>query len=103
LIVADGVGGWSLQGVDSGNFARDLVSQVAKEVRSSGHKQSLKDSLIKAVKETKSVGSSTIAITQLVTGPGDTLAVKSCHLGDSAFVIYRVQETKSHHHCLLEQ
>jgi len=41
LIVADGVGGWSLQGVDPGNFARELVSQVAKEVRSSSHNYTL--------------------------------------------------------------
>lgn len=63
-------------------------------------KESLKDNLIKAVKETKSVGSSTIAITQLVTGPGDTLALKSCHLGDTAFIIVRAKSNKSN--CQLE-
>ena len=63
LIVADGVGGWSLQGVDSGVFSRELVGKVANDVRQSPTTVSLKSILSKAVKETKSIGSSTIAIT----------------------------------------
>ena len=45
LIVADGVGGLSLQGVDSGVFSRELVRNVANDVRQSPTSLSLKSIL----------------------------------------------------------
>jgi serine/threonine protein phosphatase PrpC len=49
-VVADGVGGWSLQGVDAGIMARELVENVHRVHQEEEKRRSMCENLMEAVK-----------------------------------------------------
>lgn len=96
--MADGVGGWNELGIDPALYSRELCANVAKnyemwELTSNINDNSsvikedtLKNILVRSVKETTSLGSSTISILLL-----DSInkTVYSAYLGDSLYMILR--------------
>ena len=48
LVVADGVGGWAEEGIDSGLFSKQLVHNI-KKIFDKDESQNLKDVLVEAV------------------------------------------------------
>lgn len=85
--VADGVGGWALSGVDSGEYSR-LLMQMAQFFAES-HKLDAhpKQLLWAAYKQTQVRGSSTACILKL---KHDIL--HACNVGDSGFLIIRNED-----------
>ena len=86
--VADGVGGWIQQGVDSGAFARELMALCnANMETSSRHSPSgcpLIDVLGRALADTTARGTSTACIGEVV---GNSL--RAANIGDSGFLVVR--------------
>ena len=85
--VADGVGGWSEWGIDSGAFSRELM-RGCKEAADIGMKNPI-DILRSGFQRVQSQGSSTACIVCL---RDDTLEVGN--LGDSGFMLLRKTESK---------
>jgi len=86
LIVADGVGGWSEQGIDSGLFSKSLVNDIQRDF-DAGESTDLKELLIQNVKRNENVGSSTIVMSRLDSQRPGMLV--TTNLGDSGMMIYR--------------
>ncbi|CAN6484741.1 unnamed protein product [Victoria cruziana] len=85
LGVADGVGQWSLEGINAGLYARELMDNCFKLASDHGEIISKPEQLIfRAAAETNFAGSSTILVAQF---DGQVLHV--ANLGDSGFVIIR--------------
>lgn len=88
LIVADGVGGWSKLGIDSGVYARKLIS-IAKQLLHSEKELYYIDhpSVLAAevVKQNNEKGSSTLTIVTL--NPHNGL-LRSYYIGDSVFGLF---------------
>ncbi|KAJ6423540.1 hypothetical protein OIU84_024496 [Salix udensis] len=84
--VADGVGGWARKGIDSGIFARELMSNYLASLRSlnPGRAVDLKETLLKAHSMTAATGSSTACVVSL---EGDRLCY--ANVGDSGFMVFR--------------
>ncbi|KAJ6301676.1 hypothetical protein OIU77_015899 [Salix suchowensis] len=84
--VADGVGGWARKGIDSGIFARELMSNYLASLRSlnPGRAVDLKETLLKAHSKTAATGSSTACVVSL---EGDRLCY--ANVGDSGFMVFR--------------
>lgn len=84
--VTDGVGSWSRKGIDSGEYARQLLENVADIVYGCPPKFNTKltDILIQAFKKTSAKGSSTVC---LLTLAGNKL--HTANLGDSRFLVIR--------------
>lgn len=84
--VADGVGGWAKKGIDSGIFARELMSNCLTSLRSlkPGRAVNLKKILLKAHSKTAAIGSSTACVVSL---KGDRLCY--ANVGDSGFMVFR--------------
>ncbi|KAB5521325.1 hypothetical protein DKX38_025644 [Salix brachista] len=84
--VADGVGGWARKGIDSGIFARELMSNYLASLRSlnPGRAVDLKETLLKAHSRTAATGSSTACVVSL---EGDRLCY--ANVGDSGFMVFR--------------
>ncbi|XP_061365112.1 probable protein phosphatase 2C 80 [Gastrolobium bilobum] len=84
--VADGVGGWAKKGIDSGEYARELMTQAVNAV----HLQSKKGFvdprkvLNDAFLNTKAKGSSTASIVTLREG-----VLHGVNVGDSGLMIFR--------------
>ncbi|KAJ6816174.1 putative protein phosphatase 2C 80 [Iris pallida] len=83
--VADGVGGWADQGIDSGRYARQLMSNSAAAIREQA-KGSVDTGAVleKAYSKTREMGSSTACIIAL-TDQG----VHAVNIGDSGFIVVR--------------
>ena len=86
LVVADGVGGWINQGVDSGLFSKGLVQLVHKS-HSENNAKELKNILVDAVKTNKHIGTSTAVLAKFDTTRHDV--IKTTNLGDSGYVLFR--------------
>ena len=86
LALADGVGGWESQGVDSGLFSKQLVSDI-KKVFDLNEAAELKQVLVDTVAVNPHTGSSTCVMAKFDTGRKDCL--KTTNLGDSGYVLIR--------------
>ncbi|XP_024520774.1 probable protein phosphatase 2C 71 [Selaginella moellendorffii] len=63
--VADGVGGWAGEGIDSGMYSRELMGHCKALVVNSKGKPDPKDVLVKAAGSTKAQGSATVLVAAL--------------------------------------
>lgn len=87
--VADGVGGWALHGIDSGEYARELMANAVSAIKE--EPKGFIDParvLEKAHERTKKAGSSTACIIAL-TDQG----IHAVNLGDSGFIVVREGST----------
>lgn len=84
IAVADGVGGWSLQGVDPSLYSNDLVTHFGEAIQEYG--TNISQALIKASKMTTAIGSSTF--TGVILDP-EKPKLYSANMGDSGFSIWR--------------
>ncbi|MCD7470332.1 hypothetical protein HAX54_010102 [Datura stramonium] len=89
--VADGVGGWSKKGIDSGEYSRELMKNAETAIQKQKSKDDnntstidLMEVLNEAFLNTKAMGSSTACMLTLA---GDTL--NAVNVGDSRFVVIR--------------
>ena len=87
LVVADGVGGWAEKGVNSGLFSRELCQLISQKYDSNPF-DDLKQILIESCSEAQNIGSSTAVLVKL--DPKEENVIKTCNLGDSGYVVYRV-------------
>ena len=88
IVVADGVGGWANQGIDSGLFSKQLVKDI-KSLFDLNPAWELKQILADAVLANKNTGSSTCVLVKFDTSKPDTL--KATNLGDSGYLLVRPQ------------
>ncbi|KAF6147386.1 hypothetical protein GIB67_003284 [Kingdonia uniflora] len=101
LALADGVGGWAKHGIDSGEYARELISNLEIAIQSGNNHGDLERVLLDAYSNTKAKGASTACIIKL------TDRVLNClNVGDSGFivvqegaVIYRSPIQQSYFNC----
>lgn len=82
--VADGVGQWALEGINSGLYAQELMENCRKLVSEESSSADPKQVLVMSAMEAKSAGSSTVLVASLI---GQTLHV--VNLGDSGFIVIR--------------
>eukprot|EP00252_Welwitschia_mirabilis_P024126 TRINITY_DN703_c0_g1_i1.p1 TRINITY_DN703_c0_g1~~TRINITY_DN703_c0_g1_i1.p1 ORF type:complete len:501 (+),score=92.33 TRINITY_DN703_c0_g1_i1:366-1868(+) len=83
--VADGVGGWALQGVNAGEYARELMAKAAAAIQEEPKGSiDLLRVLEKAYMSTKSRGSSTACMLALT-----EKGLHAINLGDSGFLVVR--------------
>jgi protein phosphatase PTC7 len=85
IAVADGVGGWTLQGVDPSLYSNELLSNFEKEADKAGVQ--IKTALVSAAKHTKAIGSSTF--TGMLLHEKKPM-IYSANIGDSGFKILRL-------------
>ncbi|MED6224774.1 hypothetical protein PIB30_087404 [Stylosanthes scabra] len=84
--VADGVGGWAKHGIDAGDYARELMSNVAKAVKHEPEGYvNLRRVLNEAYLQTKANGSSTASIVTV----DKEHVFHAINVGDSGFMIFR--------------
>jgi protein phosphatase PTC7 len=88
IVVADGVGGWSQMGIDPGLFSKALVKFIEEEFKKNP-KGSLKQFLINAVARNRHIGSSTAVLATMDVKDDGVVAMRTCNLGDSGYVIFR--------------
>mmetsp|Transcript_3740 Transcript_3740/g.6371 ORF Transcript_3740/g.6371 Transcript_3740/m.6371 type:complete len:130 (+) Transcript_3740:122-511(+) len=86
MVVADGVGGWASEGVDSGLFSKQLVKDIQSMFNESPSLD-LKTLLIESVKKNENMGSSTCVLLKFDTERPDF--IKTTNLGDSGYLIFR--------------
>lgn len=88
IAIADGVGGWSTQGIDSSKYSWELMNNVGKSYTElhENLKYNVRDLLNKAAKSCKETGSSTCAIVVL---DQEKPKVHTANIGDSGFLIFR--------------
>ena len=90
--VADGVGGWADQGVDSGEYSRALMKEAHRHLEEQlassqgGAQLSTLDALVSAYRKCTMLGSSTACLASLNRDQLETL-----NLGDSGFLLLRPQ------------
>ncbi|XP_031475862.1 uncharacterized protein LOC116247728 isoform X2 [Nymphaea colorata] len=85
LGVADGVGQWSLEGINAGLYARELMDNCFKFASDHGGTLIKPEQLVlHAAAETNSAGSSTVLVAKF-----DGQVLHIANLGDSGFVIIR--------------
>ena len=89
IVIADGVGGWSLSGVDPGIYARSLCRHVAEfhEKGDRHYKIDPKQLLVRAVEETRMEGSSTCVLAML--DPEKREYLHTANIGDSGYMLLR--------------
>ncbi|XP_024520771.1 probable protein phosphatase 2C 26 [Selaginella moellendorffii] len=99
--VADGVGGWAGEGIDSGMYSRELMGHCKALVVNSKGKLDPKDVLVKAAGSTKAQGSATVLVAALFEQTctqqnWETWVHHSSQLGAHAayLLIFRLQEFK---------
>ena len=86
LVVADGVGGWIMQGIDSGLFSKQLVADIG-YFFNLNNAWELRHILVECVKVNKNTGSSTAVLAKFDTSRENYL--KATNLGDSGYLILR--------------
>lgn len=88
LAVADGVGGWSQQGVDAGKYSKSLCQNVAKLLRDKPdhYLSDVKSLLTDAWKKNYHKGSSTFVMATL---PRKGTKIHTINVGDSGYAIFR--------------
>ncbi|KAJ4966063.1 hypothetical protein NE237_017912 [Protea cynaroides] len=86
LGVADGVGQWSLKGINAGIYARELMDGCAKMVSEfqGDHRIKPEEILIRSAAEAYSFGSSTVLVAYF-----NGQALNVANIGDSGFIIIR--------------
>ncbi|KAL3662942.1 hypothetical protein V7S43_011888 [Phytophthora oleae] len=84
--VADGVGGWARKGIDSGEYSRTLMNSAKLTVTASTKIPTPLQVLTVAHCSAQCPGSSTACIVQL-----DDLSLRAINLGDSGFLLCRLQ------------
>ncbi|CAI9103361.1 OLC1v1001826C2 [Oldenlandia corymbosa var. corymbosa] len=84
--LADGVGGWSKRGIDSGEYSRELIGHAVYSIQTRSSNPNPKSVLNEAFTKTEAQGSSTACIVTLDGGAGKLRAV---NIGDSGFVHIR--------------
>ncbi|KAL3677388.1 hypothetical protein R1sor_027336 [Riccia sorocarpa] len=82
--VADGVGGWALEGINAGHYARELMWHCAELARESDKKSDPKTLLVKSFSRTKAMGSTTAVVASI---SDQTLTV--VNMGDTGFLVVR--------------
>ncbi|CAA6672510.1 unnamed protein product [Spirodela intermedia] len=86
--IADGVGGWSRNGVDAGEFARQLMSSCKVELERTGGGRAtgpvLRAVLKKALAKTTARGTSTACVAAV-----DGRLLRAINVGDSGFMVVR--------------
>lgn len=85
IAVADGVGGWEAQGIDSGLYSRALCKLIG-QIFQADTRKGLKQILVEAAKQNKEMGSSTAVLVKL---EEDSDTILSTNLGDSGYRIFR--------------
>mmetsp|Transcript_13202 Transcript_13202/g.22208 ORF Transcript_13202/g.22208 Transcript_13202/m.22208 type:complete len:431 (-) Transcript_13202:31-1323(-) len=100
--VADGVGGWSNQGIDPGLFSRQLMVGAKEAIEEIGMRDAVR-CLAWAYQKTYAQGSSTACLLIL---DGDERMLRGANLGDSGIlvlrgtdVIYRSSEQQHYFNC----
>ncbi|CAI5730644.1 unnamed protein product [Peronospora destructor] len=83
--VADGVGGWARKGIDSGEYARTLMTSAEEVVTMADKTPTPLQVLTVAHRSAQCPGSSTACIVQL-----DDLSLRAINLGDSGFILCRL-------------
>lgn len=100
VMVADGVGGWAGKGVDPGLFSRELRDNLKEEYFKRKEmitdEFEMKNSLIEALKKTKSKGSSTVALLLI---NQKTKKLHATYVGDSLYMILRYSTDKEVFEC----
>lgn len=100
LVIADGVGGWNHCGIDPALFSKELVKQVSYSFSSLGKaiflepivEKQIRKRLQLAIDSTISMpGSSTVS---LLAFDSNNRKVYSCYIGDSVYMIARVDKDK---------
>jgi protein phosphatase PTC7 len=87
LSIADGVGGWTLQGVDPSKYAWELMKNVEKVFKNSPDQEKTSFNVLKkAASNCKEKGSSTCCL--IVLDP-QLPTIDTINVGDSGFYIYR--------------
>jgi hypothetical protein len=89
LGVADGVGGWINNGIDSGQFSKRLVWDV-KRLHDEDNSEELKNILVEGVKAHTRIGTSTAVFAKFDTSRPNF--IKTTNLGDSGYVLFRPKE-----------
>ena len=87
LTVADGVGGWSLQGVDSGVFSREVTKTILHGWEAD-KTLTAKELLLYGCNVATALhqGSSTVVVLKLI----EQMTLEAANLGDSGFALFRV-------------
>ncbi|ETL40689.1 hypothetical protein, variant 3 [Phytophthora nicotianae CJ01A1] len=88
--VADGVGGWARKGIDSGEYSRTLMNSAKRTVTASDKTPTPLQVLTVAHRSAQCPGSSTACIVQL-----KDLSLQAINLGDSGFLLCRLQPDKA--------
>lgn len=88
-MVADGVGGWANEGIDSGLFSKRLVSDI-KQIFDANEAQELKSVLVESVKINPNIGSSTCVLAKFDT---ERNVLKTTNLGDSGYLLLRPDDS----------
>ncbi|KAF4042515.1 Stage II sporulation protein E (SpoIIE) [Phytophthora infestans] len=87
--VADGVGGWARKGIDSGEYSRTLMNSAKRTVTVADKTPTPLQVLTVAHRSAQCPGSSTACIVQL-----NDLSLQAINLGDSGFLLCRLQPDK---------
>ncbi|KAL7682701.1 putative PPM-type phosphatase domain, protein phosphatase 2C [Plasmopara halstedii] len=87
--VADGVGGWARKGIDSGEYSRTLMRSAKQVLTKSTMVPTPLQVLTMAYHNAQCPGSSTACIVQL-----KDLSLQAINLGDSGFLLCRLQPDK---------
>jgi len=89
LSVADGVGGWNLQGVDPAKYSRKLEANVRQYFSRDehGYRENPKSLMQIAAENNRETGSSTFIVVTI--DPKEAL-LRTSFLGDSSYIILRV-------------
>jgi protein phosphatase PTC7 len=93
LVVADGVGGWASRGVDPSAFSKKLVELIYQNFFGTGQARYIQDPALlirDSVAMNNELGTATVCV--LVLDPSNG-TLRSAHLGDSVFAVFRDGET----------
>ena len=89
LVVADGVGGWSLKGVDPSIFSRNLTRSIV-DCHTEKPSLTAKACLINGCRKASQAapGSAVVVVLKLF----DNLTIKAANLGDCGYALFHILE-----------